>query len=180
MDTGAECHTEVDDLDSGAFLVGEYDVLWLDVAVDKVLAVHELESTSDLVDVGPRLVLAQADFGLDGVEEVSAASKVLHHHVRGLGLVGSVVGRDDVRVLGEVLPILEFLLEAGAGGGVLADCLDGDLAASGLVFGNPGGAVGALASGLDEGVALVQAGLVACHCYDLVTLLSQVRLTRQH
>ena len=164
VDTSAEGHAEVDDLDGGPLLVGEDNVLGFDVAVDQVLAVHVLESARNLVDVGPCLALAEADFGLDGVEEIAAASKVLHHHVRGLGLVGSVVGSDDVRVLGEVLSVLELLLEAGSGSGFFADCLDGNLAASGLVFRNPGGAVGALSGGLDESVALVQAGLVACHC----------------
>ena len=137
---------------------------------------HELESASNLVHVGPCLVLAEADFGLDGVEEIAAASKVLHHHVRGLGLVGSVVGSDDVRVLGEVLSVLEFLLEAGSGSGFFADCLDGNLAAGGLVFGHPGGAVGSLSGGLDESVALVEAGLVACHCFE--TFIFQVRVIR--
>ena len=160
----AEGHAEVDDLHSGALLVGEDDVLGLDVAVDQVLGVHELEPAGDLVDEGAGLVLREADLWLDGIEEVAAACKVLHHHVRGLSLVGCVVGGDDVRVLGEVLAVLQLLLEAGTGGGVFADGLDGDLAAGGLVFSDPGGAIGALPCGLDESVALVQAGLVACHC----------------
>ena len=178
VNAGAEGHAEVDDLDGCALLVAEDNVLGLDVPVDEVLAVHELESAGNLVDVGPGFALAETDFGLDGVEEVAASGKVLHHHVRGLGLVGGVVGRDDVRVLGEVLPVLELLLEAGSGGGVLADGLDGHLAAVGLVLCNPGGAIGAFAGWLDESVALVEAGLVACHCYYSDLIFSQFVLLR--
>ena len=129
---------------------------------------HKLETAGDLVDVGSGLVLAEAHFGLDGVKEVAASCKVLHHHVRRLGLVSGVVGRDDVRVLRQVFAVLELLLEAGAGGGVFADCLDGNFAAGRLVLGYPCSAVRAFAGGLDEGVALIEAGLVTaciCHCY---------------
>ena len=164
VDASAERHAEVNDLHSGALLVGQHDVLRLDVAVDQVLAVHELQPTGDLVDVGASPVLREPDLWLDGIEEIAAAGEILHHHVRGLGLVGSVVGSDNVWVLGEVLAVLQLLLEAGAGGGVLADGFDGHLATCRLVLSDPGGAVGALSCGLDESVALVQAGLVACHC----------------
>ena len=77
----AKCHAEVDDFDAGALLVGQNDVLRLDVAMHQLLAVYELEGAGDLVDVGPRLGLVQADLGLDGVKEVAASGEVLHHHV---------------------------------------------------------------------------------------------------
>ena len=77
-----------------------------------------------------------------------------------------------MRVLGEVLPVLKLFLEARPGGGCLADGLDGHLLASGLIFGEPGGSIGAFPGRLDEGVALVQASdLIVggiCHCLLLI------------
>ena len=87
--------------------------------------------------------------------------EILHHHVRGLGLVRGVVGSDDVRVLRQVLAILQLLLEARSGGSVFADGLDGHFTPVGLVFCNPGSAVSAFASRLDEGVALIEASSIA-------------------
>ena len=127
---------------------------------------HVLQSSGDLVDVGSGLGLGEADFRLDRVEEVAASREILHHHVRGLGLVSRFVRCDDERVFRQVLAVLELLFEAGSGGGVFADGLDGHFSAGGLVFCNPGGAVSTLAGWLDEGVALVEAGLVvACICH---------------
>ena len=96
---GAQGHAEVDDLHVRALLVSEDDVLGLDVSVHELLAVHELQASGDLVDVGSRLGLGQADLWLDGIEEIAASRVVLDHHVRGLGLVSGVMGSDDVRVL---------------------------------------------------------------------------------
>ena len=67
---------------------------------------------------------------------------------------------DDVGMVGQIPAVLELLLEVRAPGVVLVDGLDGHQLASGLVLGNPGGAVGALASLLDERVPLVQASVV--------------------
>ena len=77
----AKGHAEVNDFDAGALLVGQDDVLRLDVAMHQLLAVHELKGAGDLVDVCPRLGLVQADLGLDSVEEVAAFGEVLNHHV---------------------------------------------------------------------------------------------------
>ena len=61
-----------------------------------------------------------------------------------------------------MLAVLQLLLEARSGGGCLADGLDGHLLARGLVLGNPGSAVSALAGRLDERVTLIQTSLVVC------------------
>ena len=156
----AEGHAEVDDLHGAAFLVGEHNVLRFDVSVHEVFAVHKLQPAGDLVDVDSSFVLTETDFGLDRIEEVTASSEILHHHVRGLGFVRGVVGSDDVRVLRQVLAILQLLLEARSGGSVFADGLDGHFTPVGLVFCNPGSAVSTFASRLDESVALIEASLV--------------------
>ena len=82
------------------------------------------------------------------------------------------MGGDDVRVLREVLAILQFPLEVGALGACLADGLDSDSLARRSVVGNPRSAVRTLAGLLDKGESLVQARLVgggvgsfSFHCY---------------
>ena len=69
-----------------------------------------------------------------------------------------------------MLAVFELLLEAGSGGGVFADCLDGHFTPVGLVLCNPGGSISAFAGWFDECVALIEAGLVVvciCHCFLL-------------
>ena len=163
----AKGHAEVDDLHGAAFLVGEHNVLWLDVSVHEVFAVHKFQPAGDLVDVDSGLALTETDFGLDRIKEIATTREILHHHVRGLGFVRGVVGSDDVRVLRQVLAILQLLLEARSGGGVFADGLDGHFTPVGLVLCDPGDAVCAVAGRLDEGVALIEASLVVAgisHC----------------
>ena len=159
--TASEGHAEIDELHEGALLVSKNDVLGFDVAVDQLLAVHVLQRLCNLVEVPPRLRLGQTHFWLDRVEQVAARCVVLHHHVRSLGLVGSVVGTDDEGMLCEVLAVLELPLEVCSGSARFADGLDGDFLARGLVLGDPRSAVSALAGLLEESESLVEAGLVS-------------------
>ena len=156
----SEGHAKVNQLHKGALFVSEHDVLGLDVSVHQLLAVHVVHSLGNLAQVQLCLGLLQTHLGLDGVKQVTSSCKLLHHHVRGLGLKGALVSGDDVGMVGQVPAVLELLLEVRAPGVVLVDGLDGHQLASGLVLGNPGGAVGALASLLDERVPLVQASVV--------------------
>ena len=121
---------------------------------------HELQPAGDLVNVDSGLALTETDFGLDRIKEIATSREILHHHVRGLGFVRGIVGSDDVRVLRQVLAILQLLLETRSGGSVFADGLDGYFTPVRLVFCDPGCAVCPFASRLDEGVALIEASLV--------------------
>ena len=169
-DVGAcsQCHAKVYELHERAFFVSKHNVLWLDVSVHQLLAVHVLHSLGYLVQVLPGLAFAQSNLWLDCIEEVTTWSVVLHHHVRGFRLVGSIVRVDDIGVLRNMLAVLELPLEVSPPGTRLADRLDCNGIPSGLVFCNPGGSIGALTSLPQESETLIQASLVVCllssHC----------------
>ena len=70
------------------------------------------------------------------------------------------MGRNDVRVLGQVLAVLELFLEASPRGPGFADGLDRYLVPRGLVLCDPRGTVGPFAGLLDEREAIIKAGLI--------------------
>ena len=127
---------------------------------------HVFHSFGNLVQVSFCCGLFQSNFRLNGIEEVSTLSELLHHYKRGLCLVGTVVGSDDVGVASKVSSILQLLLEIRSSRVGFAYCFDCNQLSSGFIFSNPCCAISALASLLYEGVSLIQVGAlgVSCHC----------------
>ena len=156
MGSSPQSHAKVDQLSIRSFFVTEDNVFGFDIPMDQLLAVHILNSFGDLVDVELSLCFFHPLLWLNSIEKVSSSSELLDHDVGALGFIGTLVSGDDVGVVAEVSAIFELSFEVRPFGISFANSFYRNEFAEDLVFSNPGCAVGALASLLDEAITLVE------------------------